>query len=1449
MCTTHGIIRSSCAFRWPRSRLRNEPVRRITYAAVADPGCFVRCRYWQRVSVRVFLDPPWFNVSTPRAVLFAFAFCSFVGSRFADAQDSVRRGTAGSSLRLPVGATLVDLSNRSFDKSDGLQAPTVYALAVDLSGRLWIGTDIGPMRYDGDRWQAEALTDSVAQRQTRGILQSADSTFWFATRSGVVRKRGATQELFDVDKGLPAPVAYSIVETRALSGSPQVVVGTARGVAVFDGTRFRQFTLPDSFTADGLMLGETRARDGAFELWIASSAGKVARYAKGRWSVFGATEGLASLSAEFIVPTPNDPTSRVLVVGEGGVFAFHDDGPRGARFERVPGSPRLAYRAQELVRVDGVRELWVGTLRGTVLRQTESRWDTVTVSSQQAGGRVTAMLAVPGHAGGTGVYVGTYGGRLARVGVSSVGSLETPGMRRDVMVAVLPETGADGRTTFLMGTGNAGLVILDAAGQLTEVSRQSGQEFSQTFAIVSLSGATRQTASEEPDAGSREVWIGTEVGPYRREGSRFVKHTRGMGKVAVRTFERGPLPDGTTSLLAGTDNGLYRWQGDTWEHVREFGRTQVRTIAVARDASGSTLWIGLRAGVVSATPRAIVFDTGAQASSARTGRAGTAQLPALQRQWITALCSNVGADSMARVFAGTGTTGVWWRTSTSAWQPIPMELQQRWGLHARTLSCHSDGRLLIAATQGLVVVDTRDANPTQWRMQSIASQEDGLPATEIQAFASRVLDDVLWIGTSRGIGALQFRRIAAPPIPQLTIDLSSEGRSRTLNDSTLLRAGQSDLTIRPFLLSYHREEDTRYRVHLHRVGESNATLDSLHAGVIDDSLSWTDASEARYRALSAGRYELRVWARDYAGRTIPLPVLYFRVVPPIWREWWAFLLYSTFVAVTIYGAHRWRLLTLERTNAALATSERQMRASERKFRALFDEAVDGHLLIDGPNITSINTPARELLGLDRESAPATWTAAEVPEWRSVLPPVVVREMEALAVHGEVREYDYRRPDGIFIPLSGQITAVVLDDRTLWHLVLQDLRAVREAEEVRQRLEEQVRDAQKFESLGTLAGGVAHDFNNLLGVIRGNVELALDTLHDRDAVATHLGTVFDASERARDLVRQILTFSRRSSSREELVDLARLTRELRPMLRLMIPTSVDIVVDVTDAVLFVNGDPTQLQQIMLNLATNAEYSMRAKGGGQLHMVLDVSTDTTIASPSGRVARLRVSDTGAGMNAEVLERVFEPFYTTKPTGEGTGLGMAVLHGIVASHGGRVLVSSVVGVGTTFEIFLPATSEASAAVTSGTAARTSQLGLQLTHNPPSSDNPTSDRTAGVSIVLVDDEPAVARVSEAALSRLGYRVTTFTESAAALAFVQGNLSAVDLVITDQTMPGITGDMLALEVHNLRPELPVIISTGFSYVLTADRLAEIGSPTVLQKPVSLTVLRLAVEAALRQHT
>jgi signal transduction histidine kinase len=427
-----------------------------------------------------------------------------------------------------------------------------------------------------------------------------------------------------------------------------------------------------------------------------------------------------------------------------------------------------------------------------------------------------------------------------------------------------------------------------------------------------------------------------------------------------------------------------------------------------------------------------------------------------------------------------------------------------------------------------------------------------------------------------------------------------------------------------------------------------------------------------------------------------------------------------------------------------------------------------------------------------------------------------------------------------VPVQYTIIEVPSADRVLRHAGVRDLTEVRKAEAERAWFQAQVREAQKLESLGTLAGGVAHDFNNLLGVIRGNAELGRTALKRGRSNDDNLGAILDASDRARDIVRQILTFSRRSTPTREYVNLSRLVLDLQPLLRRMIPRTVQLVIEGAEASHLIMGDPTQLQQLLLNLVSNAEYAMRQSTNGLLTIAIaSRMVPEGQPAPTGMNVVLQVRDTGAGMTEEVRTRIFEPFFTTKPTGEGTGLGMAVVHGIVTSHEARADVLSALGQGTTFEIRFP--QAVIAGLWDEELDPTALLDDEVEDTPdtpgvverPNESDDTIDVLedspyAGTTIVVVDDEPAVARVVERALQ-----------------FIQQQPSAVDLLITDQMMPGMTGDLLAESAHTLRADLPVLILTGFSHRLTPERIAAARAHAVMLKPVELDELKRRVDEAL----
>ena len=370
---------------------------------------------------------------------------------------------------------------------------------------------------------------------------------------------------------------------------------------------------------------------------------------------------------------------------------------------------------------------------------------------------------------------------------------------------------------------------------------------------------------------------------------------------------------------------------------------------------------------------------------------------------------------------------------------------------------------------------------------------------------------------------------------------------------------------------------------------------------------------------------------------------------------------------------------------------------------------------------------------------------------------------------------------------------------------------------RKRLETQLRQAQKMEAMGTLAGGIAHDFNNSLSSVIGYTEIALDDVPKESVLHSNLQEVFQAGCRARGLVKQIIAFSRQSDLEKKALEISPLVKEALKFMRASIPTTIDIHESIETGLNPVLTDPTQINQILMNLCTNAAHAMQEKGG-----TLEVSlTNVTLADSDfkfrhsdmspGPYLRLSISDTGHGMSPNVLERIFDPYYTTKEMGEGTGLGLAVVHGIVKSLDGVITVYSERGKGSTFNVYLPA-------ITSDV--------------EPEFKAVESIPTGNERILFIDDEQPIVNLAKQVIERLGYDVVTKTDSIEALRLIQANPAEFDLVITDLTMPNMAGDALAQEIMHIRPDIPIILCTGFSKRISEEKAQALGIRAFVNKPI-----------------
>jgi signal transduction histidine kinase len=382
-----------------------------------------------------------------------------------------------------------------------------------------------------------------------------------------------------------------------------------------------------------------------------------------------------------------------------------------------------------------------------------------------------------------------------------------------------------------------------------------------------------------------------------------------------------------------------------------------------------------------------------------------------------------------------------------------------------------------------------------------------------------------------------------------------------------------------------------------------------------------------------------------------------------------------------------------------------------------------------------------------------------------------------------------------------------------------------------KLEAQLRQTQKLEAIGTLAGGIAHDFNNLLTPILGYTEMILQDAHLDSRIAKDLSEVVKAASLAKDLVRQILTLSRQSEREVKPLQVHLVVTEALKLLRSTIPSTIQIKTKVEVSRMTVLADPAQIHQIIMNLCTNAYHAMKKTGGilavslKSLKIDDGLNQEDSFVLKPGHYMVLEVSDTGVGMTKTVMEKIFDPYFTTKSKEEGTGLGLSVVQGIIKSYGGNISVYSEPGRGTTFRIYLPSSQETAP---EGSAISTDPLPTGSEH-----------------VLVVDDEKAIVEMISSMLTHRGYTVTGCVGSLKALGVFQENPNAFSMVITDMTMPHLNGAQLAKALRDIRPDIPMVVCTGFSDLINPEKASALGFQRFIMKPIIMRELCMAVRDVL----
>ncbi len=505
--------------------------------------------------------------------------------------------------------------------------------------------------------------------------------------------------------------------------------------------------------------------------------------------------------------------------------------------------------------------------------------------------------------------------------------------------------------------------------------------------------------------------------------------------------------------------------------------------------------------------------------------------------------------------------------------------------------------------------------------------------------------------------------------------------------------------------------------------------------------------------------------------------------------------------------------------------EKDLRKSEEKYRVLIETTGTGFVKIDGEGRVLDANP--EYVRLTGHKDLAEIMGHQVSEWTAEHDLARNREAVKECVRvGSLRhlQLDYVDGQGEFTPVELNATVVQGEEQLEILTICQDISG-------RKFLEEQLRQAQKMEAIGTLAGGIAHDFNNILAAILGYAEMVKRSLPEQAGSAkADIQEVLRAGLRARDLVKQILAFSRKSGEERRPISPNPIVKEALKFLRASIPTSVEIREDIDPDCGAILADPTNIHQIVVNLCTNAFHAMEAAGG-----VLTVVMKNVVLGEEELVGQgdllpgpyvlFSVRDTGPGMPPEILARIFDPYFTTKEVGKGSGMGLSVVHGIVKSYGGMVQVESGMGSGTVFRVYLPQIGKGEIAAAS----------VQEWALPSGQER----------ILFVDDEISIAEMGKAMLSGLGYRVTARTKPLEALEEFRSRPDDFDLLITDQTMSKMSGVQLVQEVRKLRPAMPVVLCTGYSSAIDEDSAAEQGISHFLMKPLTMRVLAETVRKAL----
>ncbi|MGL1930246.1 MAG: PAS domain S-box protein [Desulfotalea sp.] len=706
---------------------------------------------------------------------------------------------------------------------------------------------------------------------------------------------------------------------------------------------------------------------------------------------------------------------------------------------------------------------------------------------------------------------------------------------------------------------------------------------------------------------------------------------------------------------------------------------------------------------------------------------------------------------------------------------------------------------------------------------NVYNKSDGLQDNHFWR-SYKTQDGQMWFGGGFGVNSFFPEKIKKNPyIPPVVLTAFTQGGNEIDLDTAPERLQEVTLgwqenffEFQFAALNYTNPEKNRYAYKL-----EGRDKDWYYSG--------TNPS-GRYTGLSGGTYLLRLKGSNNDGvwneSSQPIKII---ITPPWWEAWWFYLfLASSLIFVASFTIIY--LLRLKREIDERIKAEYDLGKSEEKYRVLIENSPDLHYRTDiEGRIIFVSPSVYKFSGFTIEEAVGMEMAEELyanPEER-------VELLQILQKIGFVDGFEtqLKRKDGsiwwtstnahFYRDKHGKIQGV--------EGVTRDITERKKTEREKENLENRLNQAQKMEAIGTLAGGIAHDFNNILAAMLGYAEMARDDSPSESTVAKDLDKVLEGGNRAKDLVQQILAFSRQDEIERIPLQPASVVKEAIKMLRPSLPTTIGINQDITSITGQILADATQIHQILMNLCTNAFHAME-ETGGKLDISLKevtLSTDDLVHEPKiepGTFVQLSICDSGPGITSDIKSKIFDPYFTTKKTGKGTGMGLAIVHGIVKSYGGFISLYSELGEGTAFHVFIPVI--VSELLPGIEGVEPIPVGLER-------------------ILFIDDEEILTEMGKSMLERLGYQVTVRNSSIEGLETFKNQPDMFDLVITDQTMPGMTGADIARRMIQMRPDIPIILCTGYSTVISEEKAKSMGIKEFVLKPLSKKTIAVLIRKVL----